>query len=101
LRVGVIGDIYVDLLCKVDELPVWGEDRLASATPLSPGGSTANPARFLGRPGGPRPVDDLLHLRLALLGTVHVAEQVALEGLNADGEPGDVQQVHGNASRDF
>ncbi|KAG8466721.1 hypothetical protein KFE25_008100 [Diacronema lutheri] len=52
LRVGVIGDIYVDLLCKVDELPVWGEDRLASATLLSPGGSTANTARFLGSLGG-------------------------------------------------
>lgn len=50
--VAVIGDIYVDLLCKVDELPVWGEDRLASTTLLAPGGSAASTARFLGALGG-------------------------------------------------
>ncbi|KAJ1641463.1 Ribokinase-like protein, partial [Pavlovales sp. CCMP2436] len=50
--IGVLGDIYVDLLCKVAELPVWGEDRLASTTLLAAGGSTANTARFLGSLGG-------------------------------------------------
>lgn len=50
--IALIGDIYVDLLCKVTELPEWGEDRLASTTLLSPGGSTANSARFLGALGG-------------------------------------------------
>jgi sugar/nucleoside kinase (ribokinase family) len=52
VSIGIIGDIYVDLLCKVDELPVWGEDRIASTTLLTPGGSTANTARFLGSLSG-------------------------------------------------
>jgi sugar/nucleoside kinase (ribokinase family) len=47
-----VGDVYVDLLCRVTDLPVWGEDRAASTTLLSAGGSTANTARFLGAVGG-------------------------------------------------
>lgn len=46
--VAIVGDVYVDVLAKVQELPVWGEDRAASTALLSPGGSTANTARFLG-----------------------------------------------------
>jgi sugar/nucleoside kinase (ribokinase family) len=52
IAVGVLGDVYVDLLCKVNDLPVWGEDRAASTTLLSAGGSTSNTARFLGSLGG-------------------------------------------------
>jgi sugar/nucleoside kinase (ribokinase family) len=48
VRVALLGDIFVDLQAHgVSGLPAWGEDRMASAVHLLPGGSCANTARHL------------------------------------------------------